>query len=155
MAGPLCPTCGADLGGRSICARCGTLAGMEFGLARIQGRARHFYEGRIAPLPQRVRPHHFLWACALMPVFMLPPLVALVAAIGGMRKPGPAVTNFEWIAIIAAVNLILSGLLLYKFHFSPAEISAFLHDVLRALIATIARYLPGHVAPPQPRMLPV
>ena len=141
---PQCPTCGGNLSGRAICPRCGTLVAAEMRLARVQLRIRGFVDGHLAAFPKRIRPHHFLWACAIMPVFILPPLVSLVAAIRSLRRSGDALAevNFEWIAIISALNIILSGIILYKFHFSPVEIATSLGDFFRSLVDPALRFSP-------------
>jgi hypothetical protein len=128
---------------------------MEFKIARLQGRARQILDTRLAPLPQRFRPHHFLWACAVMPIFMLPPLVSLFVALSSMRRASGngAAVNFEWIAIVSAINLILSGLLLYKFHFSPPELLSYLHELIAALLRSGTHYLPGQ--PPPAHLTPI
>jgi hypothetical protein len=140
-----CPTCGAALNGRSICPRCGTLAGIEFGIANVYGRAKLFFETRIVPLPQSFRPHHFLWACAIMPIFMLPPLVSLVSSIATLRRlqRNAEFHDYEWIAIVSAINLILSGMLLYKFHVSMADIISRIEYYVWALFHPL-QFVPEH-----------
>jgi hypothetical protein len=130
------------------------LANVEFGIAQIKARTGNFIEGRLALLPRRFRPYHFLWACALMPVFVLPPAVSLSIALMSMRKTArdTAPVNFEWIAIVSALNLILTGLILYKFHFSPGEVIAYGGDVLRAMAHSLYQWLS---VPRQPaRLIP-
>src|SRR4051812_23286953 len=128
-----CPTCGADLNGRSICARCGTLAGAEFALSRIQSHARSFVDAKLFVL-SRLMAQHFLWACALMPIFVLPPLVSLTYAVILMRRSREASTsNLEWLAIVSAVNLVVTGLILYKFHFSPWDLMSQAGEIITAI----------------------
>ena len=156
MAQLHCPTCGADLGGSSICPRCGTLAGAELALAKFRTRAHLFFESRRMLLP-RVTPHHFLWACALMPLFILPPLASLVLAVAGIRKSGASTPSaYEWIAIISALNLVVSGLILYKFHFSPAELIAALGYLLKTILRAIFDFIPSPIpTTPTPRVIPI
>lgn len=144
-----CPTCGADLGGHSICARCGTLAAMEVGFAQLKIRAKQFVGARLAVLPHNFQPHHFLWACAVMPVFILPPLVSLVCAVKAMRGSGGnlAPSNVEWIAIVSAINLVLSALFLYKYHFSAMEVISYINDAIRALMRMPSLLIPGQHQP--------
>src|SRR3954470_19401280 len=157
MALAQCPTCGTELGGRSICSRCGTLVGVEMGLARLQTKGRALFDARIASIPQRMRPHHFLWACAFMPVVVLPPLFSLVSSVLSMRRSQAASgqdASYEWIAVISALNIIVSVLILYKFHFSPAELAAFLTDLIRSALRTLFHFVPAPSAPPSPRLIP-
>ena len=51
MAPTHCPTCGTELGGRSICPRCGTLVGAEgrAGAATEQGKETHRHSAGGAP----------------------------------------------------------------------------------------------------------
>lgn len=145
-----CPTCGAVLDGRSICRRCGTLVALEFGVANIQGKAKSFLAARLAALPQRFRPHHFLWACAVMPLFIVPPLVSLVSSIASLRRPerNAAANDYEWIAIVSAINVILSGLVLYKFHFSVADVIDHIGDYLSAILHPVLPFIPDHTTRP-------
>ena len=151
-----CPTCGTDLSGRAICPRCGTLAAAEFKLAQLQNSTRAFIASRLTDIPRGFRPHHFLWACAVMPFFILPPIVSLITTINAIFRSRdddrPSATGYEWIAIISILNIILSGLFLYKFHFSPAEIAAYLGELVRAFTHGLTPYLPS--APSRPRLIP-
>jgi hypothetical protein len=145
-----CPTCGAQLAGKAICPRCGTLVAAELSLARFQGKARTFFEDRFASLPRRLTPYHFLWACACMPVFLLPPLVSFVFAIVSMRRAGggqPA--GLEWLAIVALINIIISAIILYKFHFSPNELAVYFADHLRALLRSLLPFTPSPSGAPK------
>jgi hypothetical protein len=143
------------LGGRSICPRCGTLVGAEAALARMQIKARSFVDTRLSALPA-FGPAHFLWACAFMPVVMAPPLVSLVIAIASLRGRGGDVakTNFEWIAIISAINLIISSLILYKYHFSPAELFGHLAGLMKDWLGKFWSILPES-KPSSPRIVPI
>ena len=155
MALTHCSTCGADLGGRSICPRCGTLVAAEAGLARIQIKAKSFLDARLSALPTP-GPAHFLWICAFLPIVIAPPLVSLVISIASMRRRGEIVakTNFEWIAIISAINLVLSGLILYKYHFSLPELSVYFAELLKDWLGKFWNILPG-TRPPSPRVIPI
>jgi hypothetical protein len=132
-----CPTCGAELEGRSICMRCGTLAGLEFGVASLRIRARQFFEAR---RPYSFQRHHLLWVCALAPMVVLPPLFSLLVSIRAMRRPGDDAEafNLEWIAIISAINILVSALILYKYHLSLFDMvsaaGALFRSLLRALL---------------------
>jgi hypothetical protein len=55
--------------------------------------------------------------------------------ITSLRRPisYSGAAQLEWIAIISAINLLLSLLILYKFHFSVAEFISHLGDNLKAL----------------------
>lgn len=150
-----CSTCGTDLGGRSICPRCGTLVGVEAAMARMKLKAKNLIDTRLAALPA-FGPAHFLWVGAIIPIVIAPPLVSLVIAIGSMRRrggPAPSV-NFEWIAIVSAINIVLSGLILYKFHFSPAELSGYFGDFARDWLGRFWDSWPG-ARPAAPRVIPI
>lgn len=131
-----CPVCGADLGGNFVCHRCGTLVGVEMILRRVASVARAFVAGQSAKLPQRIQAYHFLWACALIPLFVLPPLVSLGYSVRAMRRAGGGRfdANFEWIAIISAINIVVSVLVLYKLHLVISDLTAHGEGLLRALI---------------------
>lgn len=152
-----CSTCGSELGGRSICPRCGTLVGVEMSLARLQSKGRALFDARIASIPQRLRPHHFLWACALMPVVMLPPLFSLMSAFVSMRRSQDGAgqdVSYEWIALISVLNIILSALILYKFHFSPAELASAIGGLIRSGLQTLFNFIPHPASPTSPRLIP-
>jgi hypothetical protein len=144
-----CPTCGAELGGRSVCARCGTLAGLELSLANLRVRAREFIDARLNALPRNFRPHHLLWVCAVMPIFIVPPLVGLIYAVRELRhRPDKGAIGLELLALIAVTNIILSVLVLYKFHLSPFEIISHVRSAFQTLM-----HLPSFLMPNQQRQL--
>lgn len=89
-----------------------------------------------------------------MPVFIIPPLVSLTASVVAMRKSDNHAYSYEWIAIISLINLILSGLILYRFHFSPQELLAAISSVMRDGLRTIFFFLPDQ-PPSSPRLTPV
>lgn len=128
---------------------------VELALARVQLRARQLFIERVTYLPRRLQPHHFLWVCAIIPVVIVPPLVSLILAIGGMRRSNSKSSdvNFEWIAIVSMLNVILSALFLYRFHFSPTEIMAYLADILLSFIREVAPYTP--IREPPAKLTPV
>jgi hypothetical protein len=125
------------------------------GLARLHGRTRHFVEEKVATFSRGLRPVHFLWLCAIVPFFILPALVGLIWAVAAMRRSPDQIppVNFEWIAIVSAVNLIVSGLILYKFHFSPTEVIGFAASEVRALLQFLSGLLSG--TPAGPRTTPI
>lgn len=151
-----CPTCGTALEGRSICPRCGTLVGAELAIAHAAGRVKSMVGSRVA----RLRPTgsaQFLWVAAVIPIVLAPPLVSLAISIASMRRSAPTAApaaNYEWIAIISLLNIILSGIVLYKFHFAPAEVLAYALDLLRSWLGKVGHIIPGH-APPPPRLVPI
>lgn len=155
MALTHCPTCGADLGGRTICPRCGTLVAAEAALGRFRSKVTGFVDRRRAALPA-FGPAHFLWVCAFVPIVIAPPLVSLVVAIAAMRRRSGNVplADYEWIAIISAVNIVLSGLILYKFHFSPAELSGHFLDFAKDWLAKFWNMVP-RLQPSSPRVIPI
>jgi len=124
-------------------------------LARVQGRTRNFVDEKVATISRSLRPAHFLWVCAIIPLVVLPPLVSLISAIAAMRRTSeqPPPVNFEWIAIVSAVNVIVSGLVLYKYHFPPSEVMGFAGAALRALLRFLFGFVPGTA--PGPRVTPV
>ena len=150
-----CPTCGTDLGDRSICPRCGTLVGVEATMARVKFKAKDLINRRLAAIPA-FGPAHFLWVGAVIPVVIVPPLVSLVISVASMLRRGPIATsaNFEWIAIASAINIVLSGLILYKFHFSPAELSGYFEGFVRDVLGRLWNSLPGS-RPAAPRVIPI
>jgi hypothetical protein len=124
-------------------------------LARLHGRTHQFVEEKVAAISRGLGPAHVLWLCAVVPLVMLPPLVALIAAVTAMRRTSdqPPAVNFEWIAIVSAVNLIVSGLVLYKFHVSPTEVFGFAGAAARAVLRFLFGIFPG--IPSTPRATPV
>ena len=89
-----------------------------------------------------------------MPVFLLPPIVSLGYAIVSMRRAGggqPA--GLEWLAIVSLINIIVSALILYKFHFSPNELALYFADHLRALLRALWPFVPSQ--PGTPKLTPV
>jgi hypothetical protein len=119
----------------------------------MQAQARNSIDGLVQAIPRRLTISHFLWACALMPIFILPPLASLAYAVMLMRDRGvPTGVNTEWLAIISLVNIALSLLLLYKLHFSPADVVGFLADFVRSLLRVFFHFNSGQ--PPEPRLIP-
>jgi uncharacterized C2H2 Zn-finger protein len=151
-----CSTCGAEVGERAICPRCGTLIAAERRLAKIGSSAHGYVTGTLGAIPRRLTINHYLWACALMPVFVLPPLASLSFAIFSLRQrgTGAAPINGEWLAIVSLLNIVLCLLLLYKLHFSPYEIAAFVRDSFYWLLRTIFHVVPGG-GQPSPRVIPI
>lgn len=149
-----CPTCGTELGDRNICPRCGTLVGAELAISRIKGRARSLLDQRLPVLPP-IGPYHFLWACAFMPIVLLPPIVSFSVSISSMRKldRGADAANFEWIAIISVINLVISAIILYKFHFSPAELTTYILSFVKYIIHSVSSFLPLQRS--SPRLVPI
>jgi hypothetical protein len=127
-----CQTCGAELSGRAVRYHCGTLVALEFGLARIQMRARQLFEDKIDSfIPRRLAPHHFLWVRAIMPLVVVPLFVSFACAVVSMRREsGRSQEATERIAIISLLNIILSVAFFYKVHFSPSELIAYVKDYL-------------------------
>jgi len=150
-----CSTCGTALSGRSICPRCGTLVGAEVAIASATARARSLIENQVARLGP-FGPTQFLWVAAFTPIVMAPPIVSLVLSVGSMRRADRTArsANYEWIAIISLLNIILSGIVLYKFHFSPAELLDYALNLARSWIGHILPALPGH-GPAPPRIVPI
>ena len=130
-----CPTCAAELENNSVCYRCGTLPGVEAAVRNAKRSVGTYWEEKTSGLTRGFKSHHLLWILAIIPFFMLPPLAALIYAIAAMRKrDGQAKTNVEWLAIISAVNLVVSALLLYKFYFVFHDLLLQGPDLLRAFI---------------------
>ena len=148
-----CPTCGTALSGRSICPRCGTLVAAELVVSSAAAKARALIDNRIARLGT-FGPAQFLWVAAFTPIVIAPPLVSLAISVGAMRRGERSAANYEWIAIISLLNIVLSGIVLYKFHFSPAELLGYALDLLRSGLHKILPALPGSGAPP-PRIVPI
>lgn len=80
-----------------------------------------------------------------MPVFVVPPLASLIFAILSMRqKENTAVSiQSDWLAIISLLNIVLSLLLLYRLHFSPHEVVAFVRDLVNWALGSILHVIPG------------
>lgn len=144
MSAPRCTTCGSEVGERLICPNCGTLVAAERRLAKMSATVHAYASHKLEGLPRRITAAHFLWACALMPVFVLPPMVSLAFAILSMRQKSeaPGHVNAEWLGIISLLNIGLSLLLLYKLHFSPQEIAAYFGDVFHSLLRSIFQFVP-------------
>jgi hypothetical protein len=85
-----------------------------------------------ARVPRRLKTHHLLWLCALIPLAIIPPLLSLAASVAlmGRRSQRAGEDNLEWIATVSMLNILLSGLILYRFHFSPSELFAYLANGL-------------------------
>lgn len=154
MALTHCPTCGTAMNGRSICPRCGTLVGAELAVANVKAKAKSLLDTQIGKLGA-FGPAHFLWIAAFIPVVIAPPLVSFAISIVSMRRREHAAgsVNYEWIAIVSVINLVISALILYRFHFSPAEVHGFFLDLLRSFLQKITPAIPGQ--PPPPRIVPI
>jgi hypothetical protein len=137
-----CPTCGAGLRGRTICPSCGTLVGLEAQIARARSGVRSFVDERMRALPRHLGLAHVLWACALMPMFILPPLVSLAYALRTMRGSRPAVVNTEWLAIISILNIVLAVAIWIKFHGVASDIIVAAFSEVQARISAVLG-LPG------------
>jgi hypothetical protein len=144
-----CPTCGAGLGGKSICYRCGTLAGIESRVQKAKQSIAAFVQDRSSVLPRRFQAHHFLWLCAIVPLLIVPAAVSLVYALRSMRRENRSINaDFEWIAIVAAINLVISGLLLYQFYFLINDFYTQGPENLRDLLRKLFRFFQPQEAPP-------
>ena len=73
----------------------------------------------------------------------------LLAAVTLMGRPRAARwdNQLEWIVTLSAINLLLSGLVLYRFHFSLGELGAYLRSGLFPLLLDM---LPAAPSAPQP-----
>ena len=151
-----CPTCGTAMEGRSICPRCGTLVGAELAIAHAAGRVKSMLDHQVARL-RPTGPAQFLWVAAVIPVVLAPPLVSLAISVASMRRPQRAAdpVNYEWIAIVSVLNIILSAIVLYKFHFAPAEVLAYALDLLRSWLGKVVHIIPGRTPQPSPRLVPI
>jgi hypothetical protein len=150
-----CPTCGAVLNGRSVCGRCGSLAAAEALIGRTRFRVRSFLDRQIFNARLQFRLHHFLWLCAVVPLVFLPPLFALGYSFISIRRDvetdkGAA---YEWIAILSAINLIISVLVLYQFKFSPNDLAAYVADSFDHLRYQFFPFRPPQPSPP--RLTPI
>jgi hypothetical protein len=156
MTARRCPTCAAEIGDRAICYRCGALPAVEERLRRSRRELSEFFERKAALLPQRFEAHHFLWACAVIPFFLIPPLISLIYAIRAMRQSATqqVSANFEWIAIVSAINLVVSALVLYKFYFPINEFLLQLPDAVRASLRRLFFFVP-QPQQPGPKLTPV
>jgi hypothetical protein len=61
-------------------------------------------------------------------------------------------TNLEWLAIVSTLNVILSCLILYKFHFSPVELMTQAVELVKAALRRLF-FTPATPEPPA-RMIP-
>lgn len=149
-----CSTCGAELTGRTVCSRCGTLVGLEAGLASLRNRLQRRLDDGVLAFRGALQPIHFLWACALVPIFVLPPCVSLVMAVKAMRgAESRSASSHEWVALVSALNIVVSLLFLYKLHFSPAEVVVWLSAWMRWLLNWITG--PFAPRPPSVKVTPV
>lgn len=130
-----CQTCGAAVEGRSICPRCGTLVALESSAAAIQLKVKTFINSQFAILPRTLLPHYFLWLCAVTPLLVLPAMMSLLVAIRSLRRTngGAEANGLEWLAVISAINVVLSSLVIYKLHFSIVDFLSHLGSDLRAM----------------------
>lgn len=104
-----------------------------------------------ARMPRRLQTHHLLWLCALVPLAIVPPLLSLVASIALMGRSGQRADDLEWITTVSTLNILLSALVLYRFHFSPGELLGFLANGLLGhlldLVPSTPRGPPAELTP--------
>jgi hypothetical protein len=130
-----CPNCGAELGKVSICQRCGSLPALEAAISKAKIGLTGYAQQKWLLLPQRFQGRHFLWLCAVIPLFILPPVFALVYSVVAMRKQQtPLSADFEWIAILSAVNIIVSAMVLYKLHFAANDLISSFSEMLQSAL---------------------
>jgi hypothetical protein len=81
-----------------------------------------------------------LWACALMPLFVVPPLVSLVYALTAMRrrKKSPFHINEEWLAIVSALNIVISVVAWMKFNAVAADLALAFTARVQSLLSVYA-----------------
>jgi hypothetical protein len=129
-----CPTCGTPLQGQPVCSRCGTLIALEARLARAQSRVGAFYHRTRRALVEHMDGRRFLWACAVVPMFIVPPLVSLSYSIASMRRSSDVGQRhgYEWMLLISAINIILSVLILVKFREIALDQIAHLFQAIEA-----------------------
>ncbi len=66
-----------------------------------------------------------------------------------MRRENRSINaDFEWIAIVAAINLVISGLLLYQFYFLINDFYTQGPENLRDLLRKLFRFFQPQEAPP-------
>lgn len=141
-----CPNCGAELGEASICQRCGSLPALEAAISNARIGLKGYVQQKWMLLPRRFQGQHFLWICAVIPLFILPPIFALVYSVVAMRKERtPLGANFEWVAVLSAVNIVVSALILYKLHFVANDLIADFPEMLRS---TFRRWFLFDTSPP-------
>jgi len=150
MAADRCTTCGSQLAAYGICPHCGSLIGVENVIRRVRGRLDALIETGAKRLPRRLSTLQFLWICALIPLVIVPPILSLLAAVTLMGRPRAARwdNQLEWIVTLSAINLLLSGLVLYRFHFSLGELGAYLRSGLFPLLLDMLPTAPSAPQPP-------
>jgi hypothetical protein len=107
-----CPSCGSVLTrGALTCSCCGGVVAVE----NVLGWLRSELNYQTNRASQYLRDRNVLiWALALCPVFILPPVLALLMSLRGFRRSEPeqrnATHNLDFIAIpvIALCNIVLS-----------------------------------------------
>ncbi len=152
MAVTRCTTCGSQLATRGVCQNCGTLVGVELAVARARQRVHGIAMLGAARVPRRLQTHHLLWLCALIPLAIVPPVLSLVASIALMGRGGQRTSDLEWIATVSMLNILLSGLILYRFHFSPGELFAYLAN---GLLGQLWELVPPAPRRPPAQLMPV
>jgi hypothetical protein len=109
---PTCPSCGSLLKhGALTCSCCGGVIAVE----NVLGRLRSEFMYQTNRISQYLQDRNVLiWALALCPIFILPPVLALLMSLRWFRFSGPeqrsATHNLDVIAIpvLAICNVVLS-----------------------------------------------
>jgi len=151
MVAGRCTTCGSQLTAYSICPHCGSLIGVETAVRRVRGLLHAPIARAREHLPHRLSTLQFLWICALIPLVIVPPILSLLAAVRLMGRAAAARwdNQLEWIVTIAAINLLLSVLVLSRFHFSLSELTSYLRGGIFFPLLDMIPNVPDHGPFPQ------
>lgn len=157
MPGVTCPTCGSEYNGRAICSHCGTIVGVDLKINQMRGDAYSFISRQRSRLPKRMEMHHVVWLCAIVPLTILPPILSLLYACLVLRKgDAPKVAiDWQWLAIISIMNIVLSTIIWSKFNFAVGEIMSALSNLLSHYATWLAKFLKLQAPSIEPKLYPV
>jgi hypothetical protein len=125
---------------------CGTLVAVEQWIKRLKSTFHNRFVDWSLRLPKRLEVHHLLWICAVVPLFVVPALISFTYSFTALcRGRENAKINFEWVAIISAVNILISAMVLYKCHFELQTFVWHLPHKVMLLIEKLGLVAPSHI----------
>lgn len=125
-----CPSCGAPLAPLSMtCQTCGAVVALEAIVAQGRRAAFDVFFDSASSLSRSDAP---IWALALFPMLLAPPILALLLARRAQKRGAPF-PNATWIIVVAALNILLSLLLWRSIALMGWGFLAHLSDWLRPI----------------------